>query len=259
MRLTAIALVLLALVFIAAAPAPAQAQANIEKLMKPAQLNEQAPDKYQVKFDTSKGEFILEITREWAPLGADRFYNLVKNGYYDNCKFFRNIEGFMVQFGMHGNPKVGNAWRAVPIKDDPVKKSNLRGYITFAKTSAPNSRTTQVFINFGDNTNLDKTLRAFRQGYQGHERCRIALQQIRRQAGKRPAADRHGRQCLPRKDVPESGFRQSGDHCPGRGKIAAFRNCHKASVPPGFMPGGADASPGPFNKNSRHRPIRGIL
>jgi len=156
MRLTAIALVLLALVCIAAAPTPAQAQANIEKLLKPAQLNEQAPDKYQVKFDTSKGEFVLDITREWAPLGADRFYNLVKIGYYDGCKFFRNIEGFMVQFGMHGNPKVGAAWRAVPIKDDPVKKSNLRGYITFAKTPAPNSRTTQVFINFGDNTNLDK-------------------------------------------------------------------------------------------------------
>jgi peptidyl-prolyl cis-trans isomerase A (cyclophilin A) len=156
MRLTAIALMMLALVLIAAAPQQVAAQVNVEKLMNPAQLTEKAPDKYQVKFDTSKGEFVVEVTREWAPIGADRFYNLVKYGFYDNCKFFRNIEGFMVQFGMNGNPKIGAAWRSVPIKDDPVNKSNLRGYITFAKTSAPNSRTTQVFINFGDNTNLDK-------------------------------------------------------------------------------------------------------
>ncbi len=156
MRLTAIALMMLALVLIAAAPQPAAAQVNVEKLMNPAQLTEKAPDKYQVKFDTSKGEFVIEVTREWAPIGADRFFNLVKYGFYDNCKFFRNMEGFMVQFGMNGNPKIGAAWRSVPIKDDPVKKSNLRGYITFAKTAAPNSRTTQVFINFIDNTNLDK-------------------------------------------------------------------------------------------------------
>jgi peptidyl-prolyl cis-trans isomerase A (cyclophilin A) len=142
-------------VFFAAAPQPAAAQVNVEKLMNPAQLNEKAPDKYRVKFDTSKGEFVIEVTKEWAPLGADRFYNLVKYGFYDNCKFFRNIEGFMVQFGMNGNPKVGAAWRTVQLKDDPVKQSNLRGYITFAKTSLPNSRTTQVFISYGDNSRLD--------------------------------------------------------------------------------------------------------
>ena len=157
MRLTATTLMMHAIVFIAAAPGPAAAQVNTEKLMNPAQLTEKAPDKYQVKFDTSKGEFILEVTRAWAPFGADRFFNLVKNGFYDNCKFFRNIEGFMVQFGMNGNPKIGAAWRSpqAQLKDDPVKESNRRGYITFAKTSAPNSRTTQVFINYGDNSRLD--------------------------------------------------------------------------------------------------------
>jgi len=128
----------------------------MEKLMNPALLNEKAPDKYRVKFDTSKGEFIVEVTRAWAPIGADRFYNLVKNGFYDNCKFFRVIEGFMVQFGINGNPKVSAVLRTAQIQDDPVKQSNLRGYITFAKTSMPNSRTTQVFINYGDNSRLDK-------------------------------------------------------------------------------------------------------
>ena len=106
MRLKAIALMMIVSMFVAAAAGSAVAQVNMEKLMNPAQLNETAPDKFQVKFDTSKGEFIVEVTRAWAPNGADRFYNLVKNGFYDNCKFFRNIEGFMVQFGINGNPKI---------------------------------------------------------------------------------------------------------------------------------------------------------
>jgi peptidyl-prolyl cis-trans isomerase A (cyclophilin A) len=154
MRLTVIALTMLALVFIAAAPQPAAAQANTEKLMNPAQLNEKAPDKFQVKFDTSKGEFTVEVTRAWAPNGADRFYNLVKNGFYDNCRFFRVVENFMVQFGINGNPKLSSVWRAAQIKDDPSKQSNGRGYITFAM-AGPNTRTTQLFINFKDNSFLD--------------------------------------------------------------------------------------------------------
>lgn len=125
--------------------------------MSPAQLSETAPAKFQVKFDTSKGEFIVEVTRDWAPNGADRFYNLVKNGYYDNCHFFRVIEGFMVQFGINGDPKLNRIWRVATIKDDPVKKSNTRGMVSFA-TSGPNSRTTQVFINFNDrNAQLDSS------------------------------------------------------------------------------------------------------
>jgi peptidyl-prolyl cis-trans isomerase A (cyclophilin A) len=132
-----------------AAPAFAQNLAN------PAALNEQAPATYKVQFDTSKGPFVIEVHRDWAPTGADRFYNLVKNGFYDNDRFFRVVSGFMVQFGVNGDPKVSTAWHDARIKDDPVKQSNGRGTITFA-TSGPNSRTTQVFINFADNSALDR-------------------------------------------------------------------------------------------------------
>ncbi len=123
-------------------------------LSDPASLNETAPDVYKVKFDTSKGPFVIEVHRDWAPNGADRFYNLVKNGFYDNDRFFRVVEGFMVQFGINGNPKISKVWRDANIKDDPVTQSNKRGMITFA-TSGPNSRTTQVFINFNNNVGLD--------------------------------------------------------------------------------------------------------
>jgi peptidyl-prolyl cis-trans isomerase A (cyclophilin A) len=123
-------------------------------LSDPAALNAKAPAVYQAKFDTSKGTFVVEVHRDWAPIGADRFYNLVKNGFYDNARFFRVIEGFMVQFGINGDPKVAAAWRDADIKDDAVKQSNARGTITFA-TAGPNTRTTQVFINFADNAPLD--------------------------------------------------------------------------------------------------------
>ncbi len=132
-----------------AAPACAQDLAN------PAALNEQAPAVYKVKFDTSKGPFVVEVHRDWAPNGADRFYNLVKNGFFDNARFFRVVSGFMVQFGINGDPKLSAVWREARIKDDPVKQSNKRGFITFA-TAGPNTRTTQVFINFADNDALDR-------------------------------------------------------------------------------------------------------
>jgi peptidyl-prolyl cis-trans isomerase A (cyclophilin A) len=128
---------------------------KVAKLRDPSALNEQAPARYQVNFDTTKGSFVVDVHRDWAPIGADRFYNLVKNGFYDDVKFFRVIDGFMVQFGIHGNPAVQKAWRSANLKDDPVRQSNRRGYITFA-TAGPNTRTTQVFINFGDNAMLDK-------------------------------------------------------------------------------------------------------
>jgi len=130
---------------------PLFAQGNLGN---PAALTEQAPATYKARFDTSKGVFVIDVRREWAPIGADRFYNLVKNGFYDDNRFFRVISGFMVQFGINGNPQVSAPWRAAQIKDDPVKQSNKRGFITFA-TAGPNSRTTQVFINFGDNARLD--------------------------------------------------------------------------------------------------------
>jgi peptidyl-prolyl cis-trans isomerase A (cyclophilin A) len=123
-------------------------------LSDPASLNETAPNVYKVKFDTSKGPFVVEVHRDWAPNGADRFYNLVKNGFFDNDRFFRVVDGFMVQFGINGNPKLSSVWRDANIKDDPVTQSNKRGMMTFA-TSGPNSRTTQVFINFNNNVGLD--------------------------------------------------------------------------------------------------------
>jgi peptidyl-prolyl cis-trans isomerase A (cyclophilin A) len=123
-------------------------------LSDPASLTEQAPAVYKAKFDTSKGTFVIEVHRDWAPNGADRFYNLVKNGFYNDARFFRVIDGFMVQFGINGDPKISAVWRDANIKDDAVKQSNARGTVTFA-TAGPNTRTTQVFINFGDNAGLD--------------------------------------------------------------------------------------------------------
>jgi len=128
--------------------------ASAQNLSNPGALREQAPPVYKAKFDTTKGVFVIEVQRDWAPNGADRFYNLVKNGFYDNVRFFRVISGFMVQFGIHGDPKISAPWREAQLKDDPVKQSNKRGYITYAM-AGPNTRTSQVFINFGDNSSLD--------------------------------------------------------------------------------------------------------
>jgi peptidyl-prolyl cis-trans isomerase A (cyclophilin A) len=157
MRLTAIPLAMVALFFAIGTGFAADqggAKSNTENLMNPALLKETAPAKFQVKFETSKGEFIVEVTRAWAPNGADRFYNLVKNGYYNDCRFFRVVENFMVQFGINGDPKLNGVWKSARINDDPVKQINARGFITFA-TAGPNTRTTQLFINFRDNSPLD--------------------------------------------------------------------------------------------------------
>jgi peptidyl-prolyl cis-trans isomerase A (cyclophilin A) len=123
-------------------------------LSNPASLNAQSPDVYWAKFDTTKGSFVIKVTRDWAPIGADRFYNLVKNGFYDNASFFRVIPGFIVQFGISADPKVSAVWHDADIQDDPVKQSNVAGTVTFA-TAGPNTRTTQVFINLADNKSLD--------------------------------------------------------------------------------------------------------
>jgi peptidyl-prolyl cis-trans isomerase A (cyclophilin A) len=120
----------------------------------PAKLTEKAPETFKAQFDTTKGKITIEVTRSLSPNGADRFYNLVRGGYFTDIAFFRVIPGFMCQFGIHGDPNVAAKWRKASLSDDPVKGSNTRGTITFA-TAGPNTRTTQMFINFGDNRNLD--------------------------------------------------------------------------------------------------------
>ena len=133
---------------------PARAASN-PALANPAALNEKAPETYRARFTTSKGDFVIEVTRAWAPHGADRFYNLVANGFFDDCRFFRVVYGFIAQFGIHGDPALNSVWRNARIPDDPVQQSNKRGYVTFA-TAGPDTRTTQVFINFADhNSDLD--------------------------------------------------------------------------------------------------------
>lgn len=137
-----------------AKPAAKPAPAGAPKYADPSKLTEKAPATFKAKFTTTKGDFTLEVTREWAPNGADRFYNLVKSGYFEDIAFFRVIDGFMGQFGVHGDPQVSAAWRNARITDDPVRQSNKPGYISFAM-AGPNTRTTQLFINLVDNSNLD--------------------------------------------------------------------------------------------------------
>jgi peptidyl-prolyl cis-trans isomerase A (cyclophilin A) len=148
--------VMQALALAAAVMLPATVLAQKPSLKNPASLNEKAPATYKVRFDTSAGVFVVQVNRDWAPLGADRFYNLVKNGFYDDARFFRAISGFMVQFGIHADPAVSAAWRNARIGVDPVKESNKPMYITYAMGGTPDTRTTQVFINFGNNAQLDK-------------------------------------------------------------------------------------------------------
>jgi peptidyl-prolyl cis-trans isomerase A (cyclophilin A) len=128
--------------------------AKAGNLLKPSTLQEKAPDKYEVKFKTTRGEFTVQVTRAWSPLGADRFYNLAKAHFYDNTAFFRVVPGFVVQFGIAEKPAVSAAWKHTEIADDPVTQTNKRGYLSFA-TAGPNTRTTQIFINLKDNPRLD--------------------------------------------------------------------------------------------------------
>ena len=135
-------------------PVPTATAASQPALTNPASLNAQAPATYQAKFSTTKGDVVIEVTRSWAPIGADRFYNLIENGFYNNASFFRVIPGFIVQFGISADPKVSAVWHDADIQDDPVKQSNVAGTVTFA-TAGPDTRTTQVFINLADNRSLD--------------------------------------------------------------------------------------------------------
>jgi peptidyl-prolyl cis-trans isomerase A (cyclophilin A) len=131
---------------------PAASSATYDKaLLSPSTLIARAPETFDVKFVTTEGDFVVHVTRAWCPRGADRFYNLVRHKYFDGAAFFRVLKGFMAQFGMSAFPEVTQAWDNATIKDDPVKQSNTRGKITFA-TAGPNTRTTQLFINFGNNS-----------------------------------------------------------------------------------------------------------
>jgi len=141
-------------------PAPAAVASEpvaVNPLLHPEQAAETAPAVFRVKVETSKGPFVIRVERAWAPNGADRFYNLVTLGYYDDTYFFRVLRDphpFMAQVGFNGDPNVTAAWQAVPIPDDPPTHANVRGTVTFAMTSRPNSRTTQFFVNYADNSYL---------------------------------------------------------------------------------------------------------
>ena len=145
MSMTRWAIVLLLPALILASTAPMAAQA----------ADEQAPPTFRARFETSQGPFVIDVQREWAPIGADRFYTLVKRGFYDGVRFFRVLSGFMAQFGLNGDPKVQAEYAAANLIDEPAKQSNLRGFVTFAKESSPNTRYTMVFINYKDNSYLD--------------------------------------------------------------------------------------------------------
>jgi peptidyl-prolyl cis-trans isomerase A (cyclophilin A) len=137
--------------------APAAKPASFDPaLLQPETLRLKAPAEYDVKFVTTAGEFTVKVTRAWAPNGADRFYNLVRHHFYDGAAFFRVLPGFMAQFGLSAYPEVSKVWETATIKDDPIVQSNHRGFVSFA-TAGPNTRTTQVFINYGNNEALDRS------------------------------------------------------------------------------------------------------
>lgn len=141
------------------AEARQDAGSGAEKADKKDAAPGKAPDSFKVAFETTMGTFVVECQRAWSPHGVDRFHELVKAGYYDNNRFFRVVtkpRPFVVQFGINGDPKISAQWKDKMIKDDPVMQSNTEGYVTFAKSSRPNSRTTQIFINLADNSSLDR-------------------------------------------------------------------------------------------------------
>ena len=142
-------------VAVAIALSPFTVFTQSSKLTDPSQLTETAPDLFRARFETSKGPFVIEVHRDWAPIGADRFYNLVKNGFYDGTRFFRVRPGFMAQFGLNGNPEIQRPWQMAFLRDDPVTQKNLRGFVTFTNEGRPQSRFTQIFINYADNSRLD--------------------------------------------------------------------------------------------------------
>jgi peptidyl-prolyl cis-trans isomerase A (cyclophilin A) len=138
-----------------ATPHPASAAVHHSPSeLDPARATEHAPEVFAARFTTTQGAFVIEVHRSWAPQGADRFFNLARIGFFDDTRFFRVVEGFMVQFGIPGDPVVAAKWRGASIHDDPVTQSNLRGFVTFAM-AGPDSRTTQIFIDYNNHPRLD--------------------------------------------------------------------------------------------------------
>ncbi len=144
-----------ATLLLAAGAAQAFPQSTHPAMLDATKASETAPAKFQAKFTTTKGDVVFDCTRDWAPHGVDRFYNLVKIGYFDDVALFRMAKGFVVQWGIHGNPKVNTVWRDANLPPDPPKESNTRGMLTYAMAGSPDTRSTQLFINFGDNSSLD--------------------------------------------------------------------------------------------------------
>ena len=135
---------------------PSDEGGGADPLLNPSLADEQAPDQFQIRFSTTKGSFIVQAVRSWSPLGVDRLYNLVKIGYFTDVAFFRVMPDFIAQFGMHGDPNINSMWENANLQDEPVKQSNQRGFMTYAmKPGIPNSRSTQFFINYKDNSFLD--------------------------------------------------------------------------------------------------------
>lgn len=130
-------------------------QSTHPAMTEPSKARDKAPESFRARFDTTKGAIVFECTRAWAPHGVDRFYNLVKIGFFDDVAFFRVKPGFVAQWGIHGDPKVSAAWRDERLPPDPVTQSNTRGMLTYAMAGQPDTRTTQVFLNYGDNSSLD--------------------------------------------------------------------------------------------------------
>ena len=186
------------------------------KLRNPAALTEQAPDTFKANFDTSKGTFVIEVHGDWAPLGADRFYNLVKNGFYDDVRFFRVIDGFMAQFGIHGNP--GRCRRRGAARASRTIRSSraTSAASSSSRTAGPNTRTTQLFINFGDNAEPRQAgLRAVRRGRAGMDvvdKLYNGYGEARRRGKGPDQGTTPGRgQRVPDQGVPEARLHQDGD------------------------------------------------
>ena len=138
-----------------AAPLELDDELRESALTDPGEVTDRAPDEYRVEFQTTAGTIVIDIHRDWSPHGADRLFNLVRIGFFEDVAFFRVIDDFMAQFGLHGDPDVNQAWLQATIPDDDVTRSNERGKLTFA-TSGPDSRSTQLFINLNDNSRLDQ-------------------------------------------------------------------------------------------------------
>jgi homoserine O-acetyltransferase len=154
--LSSLMMALLALSFLSWAGGAELSVVPADVLLRPADefWDRSAPDRVRVRFETTEGDFVVEAQREWAPLGVDRFYNLVRAGFYDDSRFFRIRAGYIAQFGIAGDPEVAAVWRDLAFDDDPVRETNTRGRIAYAMTG-PETRTTQLYINLVDNTHLD--------------------------------------------------------------------------------------------------------